>query len=105
MAAPIRPIEASYIGRERRALVRYLMAKHALDAIDAVDLKLDTPATQRALAKLIERRIVRQPGPNRYFIDVHAWAVDADRRRQRGVQITLGASVIIAVLVMMFYAR
>ncbi|OYY89587.1 MAG: hypothetical protein B7Y45_11275 [Sphingomonas sp. 28-66-16] len=105
MAIPLRPIETSFVGRERQALVAYLMANHALDAEDAAALNLDSPATRRALDRLIERGVVRQPRPDRYFVDLNAWADDADDRRQRGVQIALGASGILAVLVMLLYAR
>ncbi len=105
MAEVRHPIEASYIGRDRRAIVRYLMAKHALDTGDAIPMRLATPGVQRAMAALIRRAIVKQPKPGRYCLNVHAWRADAERRRQEGVFITLSAVGMIFVGLMLLYPR
>ncbi len=103
MAAAPHPIEASFIGRDRRAIVRYLMAKHALASGDAIPMRLATPAVQKAMAGLIMRAVVHQPKPGRYCLDLAAWRADAERRRQQGALITLASVGMIIFALLMLY--
>jgi len=103
MTQPMPPIEAAFIGRNRRAIVRYLMAKHALDPGDAIAMRLPGPGVKRAMRQLVLRGIVYQQQPGHFYLDLAAWRADADRRRQQGVIIALAVVGVAVAGLMLLY--
>lgn len=96
-------VAASFVGRQRRTIVRYFLSRHAIEARDAIDYDPGSPRAAKAFARMIEAGIIRTPGNGRFYVDRAAWRADAEARRQRGVIIAVSAAVLLAVAAMQFY--
>lgn len=96
-------VAASFIGRQRRAIVRYFLSRHAIEPGDAIDYKPGSPQAAKAFVRLVEGGIIRTPGNGRFYVDRLAWRADAEARRSRGVIIAVSAALMLAVAAMMMY--
>lgn len=96
-------VAASFIGRQRRAIVRYFLSRHAIEAGDAIDYRPGSPRAAKAFVRLVEAGIIRTPGNGRFYVDRAAWRADNEARRSCGVIIAVATALILAVAVMLLY--
>ncbi|PXA96441.1 hypothetical protein DMC47_17525 [Nostoc sp. 3335mG] len=102
-SSPVLSIVA-LVARVRYRIIGHFMAFHAIEAEEAVDYLPPTPLYRREFDAMLARRLVRQAGHRRYWVDLAACHADADRRRRRAVPIVI-ATAIASVLALTFLYR
>ncbi|MEG3179277.1 hypothetical protein [Sphingomonas sp. LT1P40] len=98
-------VEAAAItgsARARRRVVNHFCAAHAITPYDTI-LYVPPPELKSAFDGLLARQLIRKEGQAYYWLDLRAYEADIDVRRRKLVPVVIAVSVVLAVVVMLFY--
>ncbi|WP_447728558.1 hypothetical protein [Sphingomonas koreensis] len=89
--------------RARRKLVDHFCAAHAVTPYDTI---LYSPPADLKLAfdTLLAERLIRKEGHAYYWLDLRAYEAAVELKRRKLVPVVIAVSVLLAVVVMLFYA-
>ena len=89
--------------RARRRLVDHFCAAHAITPYDTI---LYTPPAELKVAfdRLLAERLIRKEGHAYYWLDLRAYEAAVELKRRKLVPVAIAVSVLLAVVVMLFYA-
>lgn len=102
-SSPAPVIIAAAINRARRAITAHFMQMNAVAPGDAVAFVPDRLIVRRQFEKMLAKGVVKQAGPDRYWLDVPAYNADTQARRNRLVPIVIVVVLILAAVITLGY--
>lgn len=89
--------------RARAKIAAYFCAHHALYPEDAVEFRPMRRVAQHVFADMLAKRIIRQPAPGRFYLEMGALKADDERRRQIAVFVAIALVLMIVAPLMLLY--
>lgn len=89
--------------RVRGPVAGHFLAHHALAPEDAIDFVPKDRIERWWFERFLQRGVLREVAPGRYWFDLVAYHLDAQALSRRWVPIAIAMSVAIAAIAMLFY--
>ncbi|MBO9624057.1 MAG: hypothetical protein J7500_15220 [Sphingomonas sp.] len=97
------PIAAAAAARARRRVINHFCVWHATSPQDAIEYSPPSLIEQRQFDRLLKAGVIKAALPGLYWVDLAAREAADERRRRKLVPLVIGASVAIAVALLLLY--
>ncbi|MFL9841020.1 hypothetical protein ABS767_08615 [Sphingomonas sp. ST-64] len=102
--AVVQSVPITRTARARHKIVAAFCAQHAITPLDTI-LYTPSPELKPVFDKMIAQRVIRREAQGYYWLDLRAHDAVIVHQRRKMVPVAIAVSVVLALVVMLFFYR